>query len=487
MYFPNKENFIELSKKGNLVPVFSEIIADTETPVSALSKISGKYCFLLESIEGGENLARYSFLGSDPEIIFKSKGREVEVIRKGKGRENSTEDPFKVLKGILKKYSPVEIEGLPRFHGGAVGYIGYDMVRSFEDIPDKNPDDLKVPDCQFLLTDTFLAFDHVKHKIIVISNAFIEGDPGKAYDEAVKKIDSIARKLKSTSKLKPLERKKQVKELKVRSGVSKEGFEKAVEAAKEYIKAGDAIQVVLSQRLNTDFKAQPLEAYRALRTINPSPYMYYFSFDDLYLIGSSPEIMVRLEKGIATVRPIAGTRPRGRTDEEDLRNEKDLLADEKEKAEHIMLVDLARNDLGRVCDAGSIKVSDLMSIERYSHVMHIVTNVSGKLSPGKDAFDLFAASFPAGTVSGAPKVRAMEIIDELETARRGPYAGAVGYFDFQGNLDTCITIRTIVVKGKKAYIQAGAGIVADSVPEKEYEESLNKARALLKAIEAVSK
>ncbi|MCX5749001.1 MAG: anthranilate synthase component I [Candidatus Saganbacteria bacterium] len=490
MYFPNKNEFLELSKKGNLIPVYREIIADTETPVSALSKIAGKYSFLLESVEGGENLARYSFLGCDPEILFRSKGGDIEIISvsgKRKTTEKKKGDPLKALKEVLGKYKPVDIEGLPRFHGGAVGYIGYDTVRFFENIPDKNRDELKVPDCQFLLTDTFLAFDHVKHKIIVISNAFIENDPQGAYDKAVAKIEAIAKKLKKASSLRPLDISGKKKQLKIESNTSKNEFEKSVEAAKEYIKAGDVIQVVLSQRLSTGAAITPLDVYRSLRTINPSPYMYYFSFDGMHLIGSSPEVMVRLENGTATVRPIAGTMPRGKDENEDKALEKELLSDEKEKAEHIMLVDLARNDLGRVCETGTIKISDFMSIERYSHVMHIVTNVSGKLSSGKDAFDLFAASFPAGTVSGAPKVRAMEIIDELENVKRGPYAGAVGYFDFRGNLDTCITIRTILMIGKKAYIQAGAGIVADSVPEKEYFESLNKARALLKAIEDVSK
>lgn len=491
MYYPSKSEFLKLAKKGRLIPVSREIVADIETPVSAFSKIAGKNSFLLESVEGGENVARYSFLGCDPYLIFESKGSSIQIIsRKAKGRRPEVEmiqgDPLKVLKEILKKYEPVRVEGLPRFHGGAVGYIGYDMVRFFEDIPSKNPDELGLPDCRFLLTDTILAFDHVKHKIIVMSNARVEKSAGKAYDEAVKKIDAIVSRLKKPLKLKPLDLYgKKNKKLKVTANMTKKGYEDIVEKGKQYIRQGDIIQVVLSQRFKTEIKADPFDVYRAMRTINPSPYMYYFWFDDMKLIGTSPEIMVRLEGRTATIRPIAGTRPRGKSEQEDLRLEKELLADEKERAEHIMLVDLARNDLGRVCDTGRVEVGDLMSVERYSHVMHIVSNVTGQLSEGKDSFDLFRASFPAGTVSGAPKVRAMQLIDELENASRGPYAGAVGYFDFYGDLDTCITIRTIVIKGRDAYVQAGAGIVADSDPEKEYYESRNKAGAMLKALETL--
>ena len=488
MYFPKKSEFIKLSKQGSLIPVYREILADTETPVSAFSKIAGKYSFLLESVEGGENVARYSFLGCDPYLVLSARDGNVVEIKPSAGKNSKPIsiacDPLNRLKQLLYEFIPVKTEGLPRFHGGAVGYMGYDIVRLIEEIPDKNPDDLRFPDCRFLLTDTLLVFDHVKHKIMIVSNARIDKSPSKAYDEAVKKIDAIAGKLKKPAKLKPIELSRETSSpVKAVSNMTKKGYESAVEKAKEYIRSGDIIQVVLSQRFKTTLNAPAFDVYRALRTINPSPYMYYFSFEDLKIVGTSPEIMVRLEDGIASIRPIAGTRQRGDSAEEDKKLEDELLADEKEKAEHIMLVDLARNDLGRVCESGSVRVTDLMSVEKYSHVMHIVSDVNGTLEKGKDAFDLFRASFPAGTVSGAPKIRAMQIIDELETVRRGPYAGAVGYFDFAGNMDTCITIRTIFIKGKEAYVQAGAGIVADSVPEKEYYESVNKAKAMLKALE----
>lgn len=482
MYYPKKSDFIKLARQGSLIPVYREILADTETPVSAFSKIAGKYSFLLESVEGGENVGRYSFLGCDPYRVVLSKGGDVFVDGKRAGC-----DPLKVIKELLSEYIPVKTEGLPRFHGGAVGYLGYDIVRHIEEIPDANPDDLKVPDCQLMLSDTLLVFDHVKHKIMIVSNARVEASPSRAYDEALKKIDAVAKRLKAPAKLKPMD-------LSARGGrgakalpnMTKKQYESAVERAKEYISSGDIIQVVLSQRFKAPLKASAFDVYRALRAINPSPYMYYFSFGDLKIVGTSPETMVRLEDGRAFIRPIAGTRPRGSDAEDDRKMEAELLADEKEKAEHIMLVDLARNDLGRVCRSGSVRVERLMSVEKYSHVMHIVSDVNGELEKDKDAFDLFRASFPAGTVSGAPKIRAMQIIDELETVRRGPYAGAVGYFDFAGNMDTCIAIRTVFIKGKQAYVQAGAGIVADSVPQKEYQESVNKAKAMLKALETAA-
>jgi len=493
MYFPEKNEFIKLSKQGSLVPVYREILADTEPPVSAFSKISGKYSFLLESVEGGENVARYSFMGCDPYIVFSSKGKDISISKIPAGKkkyktEKITCDPLSYLKKLMSDFVPVKISGLPRFHGGAVGYMGYDIVRFVEDIPDKNPDDLGLPDCQFLFTDTLLVFDHVKHKIMVVSNARVEESPSKAYDEAIKKIDAIVEKLKKPAKLKPLELDPETAAApKITSNMTQKEYETAVSRAQEYIKNGDIIQVVPSQRFKTEINVHPFDIYRVLRTINPSPYMYYFSFDDMKLVGTSPEIMVRLEDRTASIRPIAGTRPRGTTSEEDKRLESELLSDEKERAEHIMLVDLARNDLGRVCDSGSVRVDDLMSVEKYSHVMHIVSNVLGTLEKDKDAFDLFKACFPAGTVSGAPKIRAMQIIDELEKVRRGPYAGAVGYFDFSGDLDTCITIRTIIIKGKDAYMQAGAGIVADSIPKNEYLESINKAKAMLKAVGMVNR
>ncbi len=485
-YHPSKEEFIKYSGKGNLIPVFGEILADFDTPLSAFSKIdSGGYSFLLESVEGGERLARYSFLGSSPYVIFSSKGNKV-VLETGKSKKSFTsDDPIRELKDLLSKYKFVHVKGLPRFSGGLVGFLGYDMVRFMEDLPDKKADKLDIPDSVFMLTDTLLVFDHVDHKIKIVSNVHVTGDPSRAYDDAVQKINKIAGLLKKggSKETSGVSLKHIVKPIALKSNLSKSGFEEAVKKAKEYIKKGDIIQVVLSQRLEVPFETQPFQIYRALRSINPSPYMYYLKLGDFSLVGSSPEIMVRCEEGRVEVRPIAGTRPRGASEEEDKEQVKDLLADPKERAEHVMLVDLGRNDIGRVCDFSSVKVSEFMSIEKYSHVMHIVTDVSGKLKKDKDVFDVMKATFPAGTVTGAPKVRAMEIIDELENTRRGPYAGAVGYFSFSGNLDCCITIRTILVKDKTAYIQAGAGIVADSVPENEYQETLNKAKALLKAIE----
>jgi anthranilate synthase component 1 len=470
MYYPDKKKFIELSKSGNLIPVYKEIVADMETPVSAYEKIKGEYSFLLESIEGGEKIARYSFLGTCP----KSKVHNFKS--------------FNQIRKILQRFKAVRIPSLPRFHGGLVGFVGYDMVREIEDIPDKNPDDLKLPSMLFLLTETVLVFDHLKHKIIIISNAEVKGNPQKAYREACIKIDRLEKKLK-----KPIKRVKEEFEIPVArpgsavsSNMTQEEYEAAVKQAKEYIRAGDIIQVVPSQRFETPCGVDPFKVYRVLRTINPSPYMYYLKLGDVKIVGSSPEVMVRLEGRTATVRPIAGTRRRGADEKEDEALAQELLASEKERAEHIMLVDLGRNDLGRVSEFGTVKVTEEMVIERYSHVMHIVSNVSGRLKKNKDAVDLLLATFPAGTVTGAPKVRAMEIIDELENVKRGPYAGCVGYFGFSGELDTCITIRTIIFKRKKAYVQAGAGIVADSIPSEEYKETVNKAKGMLKSIELAS-
>ena len=486
MHYPSKEEFIRLSEEGNLIPVYREILADYETPISCFAKIEKEpYSFLLESVEGGERLARYSFLGSRPSLIFSSKGEKIS-LHEGKVTKHFTaKDPIDELKKILARYKYVDIKGLPRFSGGLLGFLGYDMVRFIENIPDENDDDLKIDDSVFMLMDTLLIFDHVDHKIKVISNAHIKDDPEKAYDQAVKKIDEIVSHIKrSPHRAGPhLPIKHKTSHLNLKSNFSKEGFEEAVRKAKEYIVKGDIIQVVLSQRFHTTIRSNPFEIYRALRSVNPSPYMYYLNLGEFHLVGSSPEIMVRCDNGLVELRPIAGTRPRGTGEEEDERLSKELLADPKERAEHIMLVDLGRNDVGRVCDYNSIKVSELMTIEKYSHVMHIVTDVSGVLNKDKDLFDVVRATFPAGTVTGAPKVRAMEIIDELESVKRKTYAGCVGYFSFSGNLDCCITIRTIVIKGDKAYVQAGAGIVADSRPEREYEETINKTKALVKAIE----
>lgn len=487
MHYPTKKEFIKLSKKGNLIPVYCDILTDFETPLSAFTKIDrSKYSFLLESVEGGERLARYSILGSDPSLVFSSKGGRI-TFSKGKTRESFTtqRDPIEELKQILNRYKFVNVRGLPRFCGGLVGFFGYDIVRFIEDLPSKNPDDLKLPDSVFMLTDTLLIFDHVDHKIKVVSNVHVEGDVGQAYDKAIAKIDNIINYLKGPlpkpGSIQPAKKKPRPNILK--SNFTKKEYEAVVKKAKGYIRKGDIIQVVPSQRLNISIDCHPFQIYRALRSINPSPYMYYLKLGDFFLVGSSPEIMVRCEDGLVEVRPIAGTRRRGASEEEDAKLIKDLLSDPKERSEHIMLVDLGRNDIGRVCEFKSVKVSELMTIEKYSHVMHIVSDVSGKLKRDKDIFDLLRATFPAGTVTGAPKVRAMEIIEELENVRRGPYAGSVGYFSFSGNLDTCITIRTIVIKGNTAYIQAGGGVVADSKPGKEYQETLNKAKALLKAIE----
>ena len=486
MYYPTKDEFVRRSQSGNLVPVYREILADMETPVSAYRKIArGKYSFLLESVEGGERLARYSFLGTDPFLVFKSKGRDVQIVkgwRADKHRLEDGRDPLDILKGLLAEYKWVDDPDLPRFSGGAVGYIGYDAVRFFENLPDSTTDDLDVPDSYFVFTNILLIFDHVKHRIKVVCTPEVGSDPGTTYDLACEKIDEMVNRLRRPL---PMVESKAGKGVAVRpvSNMTKAQYESMVVAAKEYIKAGDIIQIVPSQRLSVPLEADPFDVYRALRSVNPSPYMYYLNYDDMKLIGTSPEILVTEDRGVVTTRPIAGTRHRGATDDEDKALETELLADEKERAEHIMLVDLGRNDLGRVCKYGTVEVDQLMVIERYSHVMHIVSNVRGELADGKDQFDVLRATFPAGTVSGAPKIRAMEIIDELEPTRRGTYAGAIGYFSFSGNMDTCITIRTILVKDGVAYMQAGGGVVADSVPESEYQESMNKAGALLKAIE----
>ena len=490
VYHPSRKEFAEKAKKGNLIPVYREMLADLETPVSAFMKIDkDSYSFLLESVEGCEKIARYSFLGTNPSIIFKSKGNRIEIIR-GKKKESfiTEKDPIFEIKNLMKGYRFIPVKGLPRFCGGFVGYIGYDMVRFFEKLPERGLDDLNVEDSIFVLTDTLLIFDHVYKRLKIVSNAHVTGRAESAYDEAMDKIEKIVHRLKSPLTVRLSEKGASRKspyhlKAKVKSNLTPGQFKEMVLKAKEYIKAGDIIQTVLSQRFEMKLNVTPIDVYRALRTINPSPYMFYLKYDDLFLIGSSPEIMVRCEDNNVEVRPIAGTRPRGREAREDERLMKELLSDEKERAEHIMLVDLGRNDVGRVCGYGTVKVPELMTIEQYSHVMHIVSDVVGKLSRGKDIFDVVRAAFPAGTVTGAPKIRAMEIIDELETTRRGPYAGCVGYFSFSGNLDTCITIRTILIKGDRCYVQAGAGIVADSVPEKEYRETINKSKGMLKAIE----
>ena len=484
MIYPSQKDFLRLAKKGNLIPVYKEILADFDTPLSSFKKIDrGQYAYLLESVEGGERLARYSFLGSNPSLVFKSKGNKIEINESGRKKTFITDkDPLHEIKSVMKRYKFVSVSGLPRFCGGLVGYIGYDMVRFFEKLPDKNPDDLNMPDSVLMLTDTFLIFDHVERVIKIVSNAHVKGNALAAYRKAIKKIKEIEKSLKRNV-LPDRKKSGKQKKLKISSNMRKAAFKDMVNKAKSYIRKGDIIQVVLSQRLSTGIKSDPFDIYRALRSINPSPYMFYLSLGDTKLVGSSPEILVRTENGVVEVRPIAGTRRRGKDEQEDQKLIKELLKDPKELAEHIMLVDLGRNDIGRVSKFGSVHASELMKIEKYSHVIHIVSDVSGDLKRNKDVYDVVRATFPAGTVTGAPKIRAMEIIDELETLRRGSYAGGVGYFSFSGNQDICIAIRTIVVKGKTAFIQAGAGIVADSKPEKEYVETLNKAGALIKAIE----
>jgi anthranilate synthase component 1 len=488
MLNPSFDEFSRKARDGNLIPVYREILADMETPVSAFRKIdSGDYAFLLESVEGGEKWGRYSFLGSNPGLVFKAKGSRIEVVTANGVKIHKTEkDVLEPLKAILKQYRPVRVDDLPRFYGGMVGFLSYDVVRQFERLPAMTKDDLDLPDAVFLLTDTLVIFDNVSHRIKVVSNAFVPEPTSRklreAYDDAARKIEAIISSLR-----RPLGTSLTTGggsgELQLVSTMSHEEFIQAVKTAKEYVRAGDVVQVVISQRLSAKTSADPFDIYRALRVINPSPYMYYLRLGDLRVAGSSPEVLVRLEGEKIDLRPIAGTRPRGRDDEEDRALEQELLHDPKERAEHIMLVDLGRNDVGRVARIGSVAVTELMGVERYSHVMHLVSNIKGVLEEGHDAFDLLRACFPAGTVTGAPKIRAMEIIEELEGVRRGPYAGTVGYFGFSGNMDTCITIRTVLIADGTAHVQAGAGIVADSDPQREYEETMNKAKGMIKALE----
>ena len=487
--FPDKKTFLKLAGKYNVVPVSREISADLETPVSCFLKVGDRpYSYLLESVEGGQNLARYTFIGASPSLVFQSKGRQITIESPGKAKKTfkAAKDPLTELEKLLKGYQQAPVGDLPPFCGGAVGYLGYDTVRFFEKIPDKNPDAQRIPESLFIFTDILFVFDHIHRKLKVVCNVFLDkGDPPEeAYERAVEKIDREIRRLRSIAPGPGTAPKRTAAySQKIRSNFSPASFRKAVLKAKQYIKAGDIFQVVLSQAFRTPLTAQPFDVYRSLRSVNPSPYMFYLNGGDFQLIGSSPEVHVRYEEGKATLRPIAGTRPRGAGEAADRKLEKELLNDKKECAEHLMLVDLGRNDLGRVCEYKSVHVPEFMVIERYSHVMHIVSLVEGRLKKGKNAFDLLRATFPAGTVSGAPKVRAMQIIDELENQKRGFYAGVVGYFSFSGNLDSCIAIRTILVKDKTALVQAGAGIVADSDPDKEYFETVNKAKALMKAIE----
>jgi anthranilate synthase component 1 len=483
---PSREQVHTLFGQGDLVPVYKTQLADLETPVSVYLKLTqmGEVSFLLESVEGGEQVGRYSFLGVNPKGVITVKDGVMTRTYHGETETRplaAGEDPLHVVEREFTRVTPVRLEGLPRFVGGAVGNLAYDIVRYFERLPTTARRELDVPDLAFMLIDTLVIFDHAKHQLIVLANAHNEGDADAAYDDAVRRIDEIVAALRQPLVL-PQENPAPVDE-ELQSTMTRQQFEEGVLKAKEYIAAGDAFQIVLSQRLSRKTTASPLTIYRALRATNPSPYMFLLRFSEEFtLVGASPEMMVRLEDGIATTRPIAGSRPRGRDEADDQRLETELLADPKEVAEHIMLVDLGRNDLGRVCEYGTVKVTDMKYIERYSHIMHIVSNVQGKLRAGMNAFDLLRATLPAGTLSGAPKVRAMEIIEELEGTRRGVYGGAVGYFSFDGSMDTCITIRAALIQRDMIYIQAGAGLVADSVPSTEFEESLHKARAMILTI-----
>ena len=471
---PDLKEIQRLREHGNVIPVYKSVIADFLTPVSAFLKLEKDrpYAFLLESVEGGETLARYSFLGCDPFLVCRYR------------KEQPAAEFMQNLRTTLGRFKSVTIPNLPPFTGGAVGYFGYDMVRTIEDIPDTVRDDLGVDDAVLMFYKTVLAFDHLRHQIHIISNLLVDESKEPLdvqYAQATEEIHRIESILRTS--IEPPVPATSTEELVVRSNFEKNDYLNAVTKAKEYIAAGDIFQVVLAQRFEVDLKTSPFEVYRALRIVNPSPYMYFLKMPDTSIVGSSPEMLVRIQGNDVSYRPIAGTRPRGANDVEDERLAQELKADEKERAEHIMLVDLGRNDLGRVCKYGTVHVEELMFIERYSHVMHLVSSLRGQLPANIDRLDTMMACFPAGTVSGAPKVRAMQIIDELEPTRRGVYSGAIMYLDFSNNLDSCIAIRTLVVKGNKGYIQAGGGIVADSIPEGEYTETVNKSRALLRAIQ----
>ena len=479
--------FRDLAGQGNLIPLYREILADYETPVSAFAKIDhGPAAYLFESVEGGEHWGRYSFLGSGAPLVIREDRGACLVSRGATSvREPVGGTPLEYLQKLMAEYHPTTVPGLPRFVGGAVGYWGYDVVRAFEDILPRRKDSLDLPAFAFMLADTLLIFDRVAQTIKVVANAHVpsrkDADLRRAYHDATGRIERMITRLKQ-----PLRRtrpKQRRAPMTFASNMTRAEFEKMVIRTKDYIQAGDIIQAVLSQRWETRIQTTPFEIYRALRAVNPSPYMFYLRIAGIEMVGSSPETLVRCEDGRISVRPIAGTRRRGATDEQDLALEGELLADAKERAEHVMLVDLGRNDVGRVAAPGSVQVDRLMRVERYSHVMHMVSEVTGALARGRTVYDVMKACFPAGTVSGAPKIRAMQIIEELEPTQRGPYAGAVGYVGFSGNMDTCINIRTVVIKGRNAYIQAGAGIVAESDPDREYDETCNKAKAMMKAIE----
>ena len=483
---PGTHEFDRRAREGNLVPVSCEVIADLETPISAYLRLRDlPHPFLLESVEGGAKVARYSFLGAEPQLLLKAFPSHVEITEAGVSRRVA-EDPLVAARGVLGRYRPVADPALPRFYGGLVGYFGYDLIRHIEHLPHQPPDDRGLPISSLALADTVMIFDHLRHRIRIVANAFVEEGADRAYRKARHRIEEWLERL--SRPLAPPAPRPPATPLRLRSNMTREQYLAAAERCREYIHAGDAFQIVLSQRFAAEVGAlDPLAVYRALRTINPSPFMFFLEGGEATLIGASPELMVRLEGDLVEMRPIAGTRRRGKDEAEDQRLEREMLASEKERAEHIMLVDLGRNDLGRVCEYGTVKVEKLLTVERYSHVMHIVSSLRGCLREDVDCFDALMACFPAGTVSGAPKVRAMEIIEELERTRRGIYAGGILYLDFAGNLDSCIALRTMVVKKGVAYVQAGGGIVADSTPEGEYQESVNKSKALLTALEAAER
>src|SRR5271155_287003 len=484
MIQPDFKTFCRLGRQGDLVPVYETFTADLLTPVGAHLRLArdAKYSFLLESVEGGENIARYTFAGANPQEVFRARGRKCTLESDGRRKEFEA-NPVEELRRLTARYHPVRVPGLPPLIGGAIGYFAYDMVRLIERIPATGHDDLGLDDCVMMFYLGLVAFDHVRHRVWVIRNVFTEGEGSlrDKYDAAVREIRRTRRALERP--LPPQRRARRAGPLRVQSNFTKARYLAAVRKAKAYIRAGDIFQVVPSQRFSAATRADPFEIYRALRVVNPSPYLYFLRLDDVSVVGSSPEMLVKVQRRDVFYRPIAGTLPRGRDEKQDRELEAKLIADPKERAEHIMLVDLGRNDLGRVCVYGSVKVERLMFVERYSHVMHLVSTLRGKLRECLDCFDALTACFPAGTLSGAPKIRAMEIIDELEPTRRGIYGGAILYLDFSGNLDSCIALRTLVAKNGRAYIQAGAGIVADSVPEKEYAETVNKARAVITALE----
>jgi anthranilate synthase component 1 len=484
---PAFDEFERLAAGHSLVPVYRTLLSDTLTPVTASARLNaGDWSFLFESVVGGEKVGRYSFLGGWPFLEFQAYGQKVVVREKGQEQTYTNADPLGELSKLIARYRAPHLPGLPRFTGGAVGYASYDAVRYFENLPNPPKDDRGLPDLCFGLYDRMVIFDHISKIVFVVAMAHIDpADVRGSYDRAARQVDELVGRLaKPTDGLELADVNASGEVTRpFQSNFTKEGFEAAVRKCKEYIQAGDFFQIVISQRLQTETDAAPFDIYRTLRVVNPSPFMVYFKTGPVALVASSPEIMVRCEGDEITVRPLAGTRPRGKSEAEDDQLAKELLADPKERAEHIMLVDLGRNDVGRVSRYNTVEISDVMTVERYSHVMHITSNVCGKLAPEYTAIDALRACLPAGTVSGAPKVRAMEVIDEIEPHRRGPYAGAIGYVDFTGNMDTCIALRTMVIVGKTAYIQAGAGIVYDSDPAAEYQETLNKAKGLLKAVE----